>query len=460
MQSSTIFNSLIIALGIGTLGCGQAVAASAAPRATWVVNQLYGYNHPFAAQLPGELATKMSKMTASPFAFYRGTAHLFYQDIKTAPASNYCNVACTQTWIDGDMHLQNIGGFRDANGNTVFDSNDFDEAYWGPYLWDVKRMAVSIVLAAQENKLSASNQQQLVRDFLDSYINKIGDFRGNDSELGYRLTASNTSGVVKDTIQLSAAQTTSALLSKYTSVVGGKRVFKTSADLVQLSSNDYRNVQTAIADYVGTIAASKRYASAFYTVKDVRLKLGSGVGSLGRYRYYVLIEGSGTSNSDDVILQVKQEVASAVAIANAGNLPGYVYDNHQGERVAKSMKASLSNTDVLVGWCTINGLPYFVREKSPSEADFDTSTLDTVGKFSTAVQYAGKVVAKNHATSDKDYDASLIAYSIDKEIDSLIQANQSGFKTEIVNFALNYANQVQFDYQSFLNAYQGGVALY
>jgi uncharacterized protein (DUF2252 family) len=451
-----LLNSLALALGLAYGVSAQA----AAPRPDWVVSQVYNFNHPFAAQLPGELSTKMSKMAASPFSFYRGTAHLFYQDIKTLPASAFCNYACTQTWLNGDMHLLNLGGLRDASGNFVYDTNDFDESYWGPYLWDLKRMAVSIVLAAQENQLSAGDQQQLVRDFLDSYINKIGDFHGNDSEVGYRLTASNTSGVVKDTIQKAAAQTTSGLLGKYTSVVNGKRVFQTTSDLVQISAASYRNVQTAVASYITTIPAAKRYAASYYTVKDVRQKLGSGIGSLGRYRYYVLIEGPGSSNGDDVILQMKQAGSSAVAIANAGNLPSYVYENQEGERVAKSAKANLSNTDVLTGWSAINGTPYVIREKAPYDTDFDSTLLNSYGSFSTAVQYAGKIIAKNHASSDKDYDATLISYSIDKEIDALITTSKSGFKDEIVNFALNYASQVQQDYQSFVHAYQSGAVLY
>lgn len=457
MKPHFVLIGTIMAATLGLLSTGSEAAS---PRASWVVNQLYAWNHPYAAQLPGELQTKMSKMAASPFAFYRGTAHLFYLDMARLPASSYCNAACNQTWLNGDLHLQNMGGFRDAAGNFVFDTNDFDEGYFGPYVWDLRRMAVSIILAAKANGLSGSDQQQVVRDFLDNYINKIGEFRGTDNELGYRLTSSNTSGVVKDTIQAAASQSTSALLAKYTSVVGGKRVLNSASDLVAVSSSQYSAISAAMANYVNSIAPSKRYAASFYAVKDIRQKLGSGIGGLGRYRYYVLIEGPGSGNSDDVILQVKQEAASAVALANNGNMPAWAYDSHEGERVAKSMKAALSNTDVLLGWTSIGGVPYLVREKSPYEADFDTTRLTSYGSFSTAVQYAGKVAAKNHAGSDKDYDASLIAYGIDKEIDDLISGNKSGFKEEIVSFAVNYSAQVQYDYQSFVSAWQSGVPLY
>ena len=159
-----------------------AMSHAASSRYSWLVDQLYTFNHPFKAQLPSELAAKMEKMAVNPFAFYRGTAHLFYQDMNIWPTSAYVNTATRQTWLEGDMHLQNMGAFRDANGNEVFDTNDFDEGYWGPYVWDVRRMTVSILLAAKENGLSSSDQQKAARRFLESYLAKLADFKGNDDE--------------------------------------------------------------------------------------------------------------------------------------------------------------------------------------------------------------------------------------------------------------------------------------
>jgi uncharacterized protein (DUF2252 family) len=160
---------------------------AATSRYSWVVNELYSYNHPFALQLPRELATKMEKIHDSPFAFFRGTAHIFYRDMKTLPASNCAPYATRFTRLQGDMHLQNMGAIRDSAGNDTFDITDFDEGYIGPYVWDVRRIAVSILLAAEENGLSASDGQSLVRTFVDSYLSKLKDFKGNDEELNYRL---------------------------------------------------------------------------------------------------------------------------------------------------------------------------------------------------------------------------------------------------------------------------------
>ncbi|WP_375506117.1 DUF2252 family protein [uncultured Nostoc sp.] len=96
----------IVTLFILTLGFAS-TSVAATPRSTWVENEIYQYNHPFASQLPQELATKMHLMAASPFAFYRGTAHIFYRDMQILPGSGFVNSSTCAIWLEGDMHLQN-----------------------------------------------------------------------------------------------------------------------------------------------------------------------------------------------------------------------------------------------------------------------------------------------------------------------------------------------------------------
>jgi uncharacterized protein (DUF2252 family) len=469
MKLSSLVNwsalgGLAIAATIQVLASPQAPieAKAASPRSSFVTQELYSFNHPLASQLSGEVATKMSKMAVSPFAFYRGTAHIFYRDMKNTvlfPASQYSNYATSTVWLEGDMHLQNLGGFRDDAGNDVFDTTDFDEGYFGSYGWDVRRMAVSILLAAKENGIGSSDRQKLVQNFVDSYLAALNDFRGNDTERTFRLTTSNTSGVVKDVIQAVADNSRTNLLAKYTAVTNGKRWFQTTNELQSIPLGTFTAIQSAMGSYIQSIPSSKRQSNSFYTLKDARLKLGSGTGSLGRYRYYLLIEGDTNSNSDDVILEMKQEQSSAVAIAAPNQFPSASYGNHQGQRVAMTLKAMLNNADDLTGYTTVNGIQFFLREKSPFQVDFDYTKLTSYDKFNTAVSYFAKIVAKNHAIADQDYDPNLIPYSEDKQITDVV-TNKSGFRTEILNFALDYATQVEYDYASFKSAYQNGQTLY
>ncbi|MDZ8134883.1 MAG: DUF2252 family protein [Nostoc sp. DedQUE04] len=463
-------SAIVVFVLILILGFASPVQA-ATPRSTWVVNEIYQYNHPFASQLPQELATKMQKMTAkdSFFTFYRGTAHIFYRDMQTLPSSRFVNSSTSAVWLEGDMHLQNLGAIRDSKDNNVFDTTDFDEGYLGPYVWDLRRMAVSILLVAKNNGLNSTDAEDVVRNFLDAYLNKMNDFKGSNDELSYRLESSNTNGVVKDLIQKASDKSRSKLLKKYTVLNNSNnRLFKTASELQPVSSSTYSDIAGAMSSYIASIPISKRYNDSYYTLKDIRLKLGSGVGSLGKYRYYLLIEGPSSATDDDRILEMKQEGSSAVAmafrppeaIAVPGLLPSSVYGNQEGARVTITTKAMLSNLDPLVGYTTVSSIPFMVREKSPYQVDFDYKLLTSKSKFMDAMGYAGKVVAKNHAISDRDYDPAIIPVSVDKEVTDIVSGNKAVFKDEIFNFAVDYATQVEYDYKSFVDAYKQGVKLY
>ncbi|GHD67549.1 DUF2252 domain-containing protein [Jeongeupia chitinilytica] len=448
------YKSFVLAL---TLAVPAAFAATSRP--SFVTTEIYNYNHPYAAQASAELATKMSKMNGSAFYFYRGTNHIFFKDTTTLPASSYTSSKTAFTWLGGDTHLANVGAQRDSSGKSVFSVNDFDEGYLGQYVWDLRRMATSVVLVGRENGISDSNITTAINTLVGAYVDKLAAFKGNDDEKTFQLVSGGTSGYVKTNIDDANGNTRADLLSKYTSVSGSTRTFQNKSDLVAVDSGTYSMIAGAVPAYIASIAAGKQYAAGYYTVKDIHQKLGSGTGSLGRLRYYILIEGPTTSTSDDVILEVKQEATSAVATVLPGQLPSSAYAGNEGNRVARTAKAQVLNADVLVGSTTINGQPYFIREKSPFQEDFDTTQLSSSSKLNTAMTYVGQALASAHALADKDYDSTVVPYGIDAEISNAI-TSKSGLQAEIVSFAFGYADQVALDWASFKSAYSAGTPLY
>jgi uncharacterized protein (DUF2252 family) len=430
-------------------------------RPSWVVTQIYNYNHPLAATDSAELATKMSTMAGDAFAFYRGTDHIFYQDMLTLPASSYATAQTGHTWIGGDAHIGNFGAWQDSSGNNVFSVDDFDEGYLGQYVWDLRRLATSMVLAGRVNGIADSDISTAIKTMVGAYVSEMSDFKGTSDELGFQLKNGNTSGVVQTTIGDSKDDSRSDLLSKYTQVTNGARSFQTIANtLVPVDSTTYSNIAAAMSSYISSIASSKQYAASYYQVKDIHQKLGSGVGSLGKLRYYILIEGPSTSTSDDVILEVKQEIGSAVAEASSNGQALSSADNsNDAARVAMTSKAQTLNADVLAGYATINGLNYYFHEKSPYQEDFDYTQLTSAGKLNTAATYLGQALASAHAISDQDYNSSIVTYSIDKQVTDAITST-SGLEAEISSFAFSYAAQVNLDWQSFVSAYKAGTPLY
>lgn len=127
--------------------------------------------------------------------------------------------------------------------------------------------------------------------------------------------------------------------------------------------------------------------------------------------------------------------------------------------MVRSAKAMVSNADRLYGYATVNGLPFSLREKSPWQEDFDYTALGNYDKFNTAVEYMGRALARAHALGDKDYDSTLIPYSQDKEISDAV-TSVSGFKSEILGFARDYADQVTLDWQAFRAGRAAGAVLY
>lgn len=452
-EAAMTFKPLLVLLA----ACGLC-AHAATSRPSWVVSEVYGYNHPYAATDAADLATKMQKMNSSAYLFYRGTDHLFMKDMATLPASAYTSSNTAYTWLGGDTHLANVGAQRDSSGKAAFSVNDFDKGYLGQYVWDLRRMAVSAVLAGRENGLSDSDIGKAINSFVGAYVDQMASFKGNDGEKSFQLTSSNTSSVVKDTVSAADGGKRSDLLSKYTQTSGSTRVFQDKSDLVAVPTATRSAIVAAVANYVQSISNAKQYAASFYTVKDVHQKLGSGTGSLGRLRYYVLLEGPSSSTSDDVILEMKQTGTSAVALAAPGQLPTSAYAGNEGNRVARTAKAQLINADVLTGYTVVAGVPYYLHEKSPYQADFDYTQLSSASKFSTALTYVGQALASVHALADQDYDSSVVPFSIDKEIANA--ASKSGLQAEINSFAFSYASQVTLDWQAFQAAYKAGTPLY
>jgi uncharacterized protein (DUF427 family) len=96
---------------------------------------------------PEAFRQKFRKMAAGPFAFYRGSACLFYADMESEK-DRWADERTSRVWIQGDLHAENFGTYMDGDGVFVFDVNDFDEAYLGHFTWDIKRMVASVALLA------------------------------------------------------------------------------------------------------------------------------------------------------------------------------------------------------------------------------------------------------------------------------------------------------------------------
>lgn len=427
-------------------------------RPSWVAGQLYAHHHQFAAHNRADLKVRMEKMAnaSSAFPFFRATAHLFYLDMATHPSA-FTTEQTGYTWLTGDAHAGNFGARRDSSGTAVFGIADFDESYLGQYLWDLRRLAASMVLLGRQNHLADGGITAAIQALAGAYEARMAAFRGNSSELRFRLTEDNTSGVVQDTIRRAAQADSTRLLDKYTERnPGGLRHFIAAHDdLAPVTSGTRGALLAAMDNYAASIPPALRQGPAFYNVLDVRQRLGAGMGSLGKMRWYLLLQG----NDDQVLLEVKQAMPSAVCGAGGPRMPPDTYGGHEGCRLARSQRAHQVNPDPMNGWTMVEGMHCYVHEKHGSERDFDPQDLSTASKLETAARHLGMALASAHALADQDFDNGVCRYSIDKHITELL-GSSSSFQQELVSFAYGYSVQVELDWQAFRDARRAGTALY
>jgi uncharacterized protein (DUF2252 family) len=397
---------------------------------------------------------KYCRMIETPFSFYRGTNHLFWSDLAGDP--RFLDFGTTQTWIwlQGDLHTDNFGAFDDDDGQVVYDLNDFDETVIADYQWDVWRMAVSIVLLAEQNGGFSSTVIDNVLDlFSESYLDTIASYRGNDQELGRQFMRSNTYGLLDDFLASVEGENSRALmLDEWTVRSGGVRIFHLAhPELDPVSAAVRSQIVSQMPSYVATTAGNLGTVSGYFKVKDVAVRLDAGLGSLGTPRYYVLIEGATASQSDDRILDIKRQGAPAAypyLSTQERALLARAAVNHAA-RAVEGYRALVADADDHLGRMTLADGGYSVRERSPYKDTFPGEDLDTETRLGNLAEQWGAILATAHARADKDYRPDLIGYSFDAQVDDLTDGFHGDFRALVREVAHEYAQQVANDHAVF-----------
>lgn len=417
-----------VALG-GALGSAWAsVPEAPLARADWLQASLYADHHPWAAQAPEELATKMDKMRAdrTAFTFLRGTAPLFYRDMARLPPAVALN---PRVLLNGDAHLGNFGCFADGAGRVIFALNDFDEAAEGPAAWDLRRLATSLVLVGRGAKLDEADIAAALDALVEAYLTRLAAFAKGEPVRAFHLDEAVAQGEVRDCLDKAARQSRAKWLDKSSRVKDGQRHFRDDKLLRALAPARETALAQAVADY----AKGMVQPAPFFRVKDVRQKLGSGVGSLGRLRYWVLVEGETAGPDDDRILELKQAAAPASRFARTGAGGAAA----EAARVVAALRAQLSQPDPLAGVLRLEGADYVLRERPAQQEDFDVDELDSRKKLTQAAAQAGAALAHAHALPKPATLGALAGQDL----------RQS--QTELRRFAFDYADQVMQDWRDF-----------
>ena len=404
---------------------------------------------------PSAFRTKFRKMAADPFAFYRGSASLFYADM-AADTDRWADERTARIWIHGDLHAENFGTYMNSHGVLVFDVNDFDEAYIGHFSWDVRRFVASLALLGWQKALPENDVRDLGRDYLQAYVDQVQTYvhGARDSEFALRLD--NTEGALHKVLHNARRASRLAMLDALTLVDADDRRFIDSSTTRRLDSRERATVVDAFTRYLDTIPKSKlQRHEEFYAVKDVVGKTGFGIGSAGLPAYNVLIEGHNQAFENDVVLTMKQ--ANVPAVSRVVDRPRIqAYFEHEGHRTAVSQRALQVHSDPFLGYTEIDGVGYVVDELSPYETDLEWDDLTEPGEMAPVVTQLGRATAKIHCVSDVDSEQGLVSFQTENAITDVIGDNPREFIDDILMFGVAYADRVREDHALFVDAFRAG----
>jgi len=399
------------------------------------------------------LRRKYRKMAADPFAFFRGTAPLFVADVADLE-DDWLDDRTSRIWIHGDLHAENFGTYLAGDGRFVFDVNDFDEAYVGPFTWDLRRFSASMALLGWQKALPDEAITRLVERYVRAYLEQVESFvdAGDDVEFGLRLD--NTDGPVHDLLLASRLATRVDLLAEHTRIVDHEREFRDGFGTRALAVDELAHVASAYTGYLDTIPDDRRMTDLAYQLKGIIGAYGFGIGSAGLPAYNLLIEGPTEALQNDVILSLKQgNVAAASRVVDDDHIRDYF--DHHGHRTAVSQRALQAHADPLLGHTEIDGVGFVVSELSPHEHDLQWDDLTEPEQMLPVVRDLGRATAKIHCVSDSDSDQTLVEFQTEEAIMDAVGDDHDGFVADLVEFGLGYGEQARTDHRLFVDAFRG-----
>ena len=409
-------------------------------------------------RVPELLPIRYGRMLSSPFAFYRGGALIMASDLAPTPRSGL-NVQCC-----GDAHVSNFGVFGSPERRLVFDVNDFDETLPGPWEWDVKRLAVSMMIAARENGFPAKRRDRTVLDTVGSYRAAMRSFATMKNldvwyahvdadtpleNLGARIGAKTAARAERD-LQTAHTRDNLQAFSKLTRLVDGEpRIVADPPLIVPLAdlaegverSQMFDALHEQLRSYRATLEDDRRILLEQFRVVDFARKV-VGVGSVGTRAWIALMLG--LDGRDPLFLQIKEAEASVLEAF----LPGSDFKSH-GERVVAGQRLMQASSDILIGWLHLDagmdGRPadYYVRQlrdwkSSPEIARMSAKGMAEYGRL------CGWTLARAHARSG---DRIAIAAYL---------GSGPSFDRAILAFSHSYAEQNERDHAALAAAVKSG----
>ncbi|MFF8957751.1 DUF2252 domain-containing protein [Streptomyces sp. NPDC014894] len=399
-------------------------------------------------RVPELTPIRVGRMTASPFAFLRGSAGLMAHDLVGTPVTG------VRAQICGDAHAANFGLYGDARGRLVMDLNDFDETVVGPWEWDVKRLAVSLVLAGRASGADEDVCRSAAFDAMGAYrrtmrlLAKMPALDAwnaiADEELVSHTDARDLLGTLGRVSEKARNNTSARFAARATEIcsdaVGESRRFVDAPPVLRrVPDREAAAVAAALGEYLGTVSEDRLPLLARYEIHDVAFRV-VGTGSVGTRSYVVLLLDH---RGDPLVLQVKEARASALLPhLEASGFPAPEVD-HEGRRVVLGQKRMQVVSDILLGWTTVEGRPFQVRQFRNRKGSVDPAAL-TADELDDYGRMTGALLARAHA------------HSADPRVIAGYCGKSEELDEALARFAAVYADRTEADHADLVRAVKAG----
>jgi uncharacterized protein (DUF2252 family) len=406
---------------------------------------------------PELVPIRHGRMAGSPFAFYRGATAIMARDLATT-ARTGLQVQCC-----GDAHLSNFGVFGSPERQLVFDLNDFDETLPGPWEWDVKRLAASLVIAARENGYPRKAQERIARDAVAGYRTTMREFAERPNlEVWYaqlrieavldQLAPTLKPGIVRRArraLDKSRTRDSMSAFSKLTHIVDGEPRIAADPPIIvpidELVSGRERDelrafLRNRLQTYRDSLPVERRALLDQYRLVDLAHKV-VGVGSVGTRAWIALMMGR--YGRDPLFLQLKEAQASVLE----DHLGQSAFDNH-GQRVVVGQRLMQATSDIFLGWLGADpddgqGGHLYCRQLRDwkGSADIDDMPLEGMRAYGRLCSWT---LARAHARSGDR--VAIAAYL----------GAGTRFDEAVAAFAQAYADQNERDHAALVDAIASG----
>ena len=376
-------------------------------------------------------------MAQSPFGYFRGAVPVMAADLSVLPNTGIISQIC------GDAHVRNLGAFAAPDGRLVFDINDFDETIRGPFEWDLKRMAASLVLAGRESGHKDVTAQAAVEKCIERYSNQMREFSEMPLlEVGRHQVHRLGSVVpIHDALLKAERATPCHILEQLTEPassrpVAPRRFRELPPMLTRVTGRQAQEVLAALGPYRAMLETQRQHLLSLYRPIDVAFKV-VGTGSVGTRDYCVYFEGNGPK--DPLFLQIKEEPLSGYTAC----LPDAKPPHQNGQRVVEGQRAMQLQSDPFLGWTHMGGRDFLVRQLNDHKGSIAIEDLAGSGLEAFA-EVCGELLARGHARSG---DPLMIAGYI---------GTGNRFAQSLGRFGVAYANQTEKDWQELRRSGKAG----